>query len=101
MAGSGLECGECSFVPLDMSIAFKNWELAVHLACNYPCSLTSPRKLTKLHPGIAWWETAKPTRWGDFLKQEAFPLGGARTMYAVHCVSVYICIKAANTTVLT
>ena len=32
---------------LSAPIAFKNWGLAVRLACNHPCSLTSPRKLTK------------------------------------------------------
>ena len=35
---------------LSTPIAFKNWGLAVHLACNHPCSLKSPRKLTKLPP---------------------------------------------------
>ena len=42
-------------------LSFKNWGLAVHLACNHPCSLTSPRKLTRLPPQTDWW-TAKPTR---------------------------------------
>ena len=28
---------------LSTPIPFKNWGLAVHLACNHPCSLTSPR----------------------------------------------------------
>ena len=28
---------------LSAPIVFKNWGLAVHLACNHPCSLTSPR----------------------------------------------------------
>ena len=32
---------------------FKNWELVLHLACNYPCCLTSPRKLTKQPPWTA------------------------------------------------
>ena len=35
---------------LSAPIAFKNWGLAVHLACNHPCSLISPRKLIKLPP---------------------------------------------------
>ena len=35
----------------------------MRLACNHPCSLTSPRKLTKLPPQTAWWWTAKPTGW--------------------------------------
>ena len=47
-----VEYGGCSFVHRFVRrfvpgcwapIAFKNWELAVRLACNYPCSLTSPR----------------------------------------------------------
>ena len=62
--------GGCSFV-VDMQelpgcwvpFSFKSWGLAVHLACNHPCSLTSPRKLTKLPPRTDWWWTAKPTRW--------------------------------------
>ena len=36
-------------------LSFKNWGLAVCLACNHPCSLTSPRKLTKLPPQTDWW----------------------------------------------
>ena len=36
-------------------LSFKNWGLAVCLACNHPCSLTSPRKLTKLSPQTDWW----------------------------------------------
>ena len=35
-------------------LSFKNWVLAVPLACNHPCSLTSPRKLTKLPPQTDW-----------------------------------------------
>ena len=33
----------------------------MRLACNHPCSVTSPRKFTKLPPRTAWWWTAKPT----------------------------------------
>ena len=36
--------------------------LAVHLTYNHPCSLTSPRKLTKLPPQTDWWWTTKPPR---------------------------------------
>ena len=35
---------------LSTPFSFKNWGLALRLACNDPCSLTSPRKLTKLPP---------------------------------------------------
>ena len=48
--------GGCSFVKsknyqvAECPLSFKNWGLSVRLACNHPCSLTSPRKLTKLPP---------------------------------------------------
>ena len=78
-----------------MPLFFKNWELAVHLACNYPCSLTSPRNLTKLPP-----QTGKllNTQDGRLFKYStvAFPLGGVRGL----CIqSMQGCIKAANTSV--
>ena len=63
-----------------MPFSFKNWGLAVHLACNHPCSLTSPRNFTKLPPRTDWW-TAKPPRWKAHTI--AFPPGrGERPLYA-------------------
>ena len=60
-------------------LSFKNLGLAVHLACNHPCSLTSPRKLTKLPPLTDWWWTTKPPRQKA---QIAFPPGrGERPLY--------------------
>ena len=60
-------------------LSFKNWGLAVCLACNHLCSLTSPRKLTKLPPWTDWWWTAKPPRWKALI---AFPPGrGKRPLY--------------------
>ena len=37
-------CGRCG--------SFNNWGMAVHLACNYPCSLISPRKLQSCLLGL-------------------------------------------------
>ena len=82
-------------------LALKNWELAVHLACNYPCSLTSPRKLTKLPPQTDWW-TAKPTRQKAF--QIAFPSREVRgTVYRVEFshLCIQCCVRATNISVST
>ena len=72
--------GGCSFVcRSEHPLSFKNWGLAVHLACNHSCSLTSPRKLLKLPPKTDWWWTAKPLRQKA---QIAFPPGrGERPLY--------------------
>ena len=52
----------------------------MRLACNHPCSLTSPRKFTKLPPRTDWW-TAKPPRWKAHTI--ALPPGrGQRPLYA-------------------
>ena len=74
------------------------------LACNHPCSLTSPRKLTKL-----------PPRTGQQLNPQGrrhircLPLGGARghviqsRVEFSHLIVLCIrcCVRATNTSVLT
>ena len=63
-----------------MPFSFKNWGLAVRLACNHPCSLTSPRKFTKLPPRTDWWTAKPPRRKAHTI---AFPPGrGERPLYA-------------------
>ena len=79
-----LGCGGCSFVCRSVRITgllsarlvnlrIGDW---LCLACNHPCSLTSPRKLTKLPPQTDWWWTTASMRWKAF--QIAFPPGGVR-----------------------
>ena len=83
--------GGCSFVPIyiknyrvaEHPFSFKNWGLAVCLACNYPCSLTSPRKLTKLPPWTDWWWTTKPLRWKAQINSLPSWQGGEATVYRV------------------
>ena len=86
-----------------MPIAFKNLGLAVRLACNHPCSFDKFQDVLKQSCilGLLGGEQLNPQDGGGASqKQAAFPLGGAKGMYEVHCVcvSVCICIKAANTT---
>ena len=78
----------------------------MHLACNHPCSLTSPRKLTKLPPWTDW-RTAKPPRWKAFKIQIAFSPGrGERSLYTEFSHLIVLCIRCCvratkNTSVLT
>ena len=68
---------------LSASLIFKNWELVMHLACNYPCSLTSSRKLTKLPP----WTVELLNPQDEGLYRPSF-LGGVRgPVYRVEYIS--------------
>ena len=54
--------------------------MAVRLVCNHPCSLTSPRKFTKLPPRTDWWTAKPPRRKAHTI---VFPPGrGERPLYA-------------------
>ena len=99
-----LDSGGCSFVHRYVRItgllsapviAFKNWELDVCLACNYPCSFDKSQNILKqiCILGLLGGGSLNPQDRG----LKSLPSWRLRGMYALHHVSVCICIKAANT----
>ena len=84
-----------------MPLSFKNWGLAVRLACNHLCSLTRPRKLTKLPPQTGEQLNPQGRRHIRCLP----PWRGERPLYAEfsHLIVLYIrcCVRATNNSVST
>ena len=76
----------------------------MHLTCNHPCSLTSPRKLTKLPP-----QTGEQLNPQGRRHIRCLSLGGAKSHFIQsrvefsHLIVLCIrcCVRATNTIVLT